>query len=75
MLLLGDSIVKTLKCLYRVYKSGCTGKSLGNAEIMEWTWSGYGEGTSVHIMENIGVDKFSFKSKFLYRSKYRFKYL
>ena len=35
-----------------------TGKREGNKEIINWTWSGQGQGTSVRVTEKINDDKF-----------------
>jgi hypothetical protein len=42
------------------------GKRQGNKEIMEWKWSGTGEGvTSVSIIEKINDDKFTYNHKYI----------
>jgi hypothetical protein len=41
-----------------------TGKREGNKEIMNWVWSGQGQGTSVRITEKISDDKFISTEKY-----------
>jgi hypothetical protein len=43
-----------------------TGRLEGNKEIMEWEWSGTGQGaTSVSIIEKINDDKFTYNHKYI----------
>jgi hypothetical protein len=41
-----------------------TGKRDGNKEIMNWTWSGQGQGESIRITEKINDDKFITTEKY-----------
>ena len=41
-----------------------TGKREGNKEIMQWQWSGSGQGTSIRIMEKISDDKIRITEKY-----------
>jgi hypothetical protein len=41
-----------------------TGKREGNKEIMNWVWSGQGQGTSVRVTEKISNDKFITTEKY-----------
>ena len=41
-----------------------TGKCEGNKEIINWVWSGHGQGTSVRVTEKISDDKFITTEKY-----------
>jgi hypothetical protein len=41
-----------------------TGKREGNKEIINWTWSGQGQGTSVRVTEKVSDDKFISTEKY-----------
>lgn len=41
-----------------------TGKRQGNKEIMEWKWSGSGQGTSIRITEKVSDDKLVITEKY-----------
>lgn len=41
-----------------------TGKREGNKEIMEWEWSGQGQGTSIRITEKASDNKFTITEKY-----------
>jgi len=41
-----------------------TGKQQGNKEIINWVWSGQGQGSSVRVTEKISNDKFITTEKY-----------
>jgi len=42
-----------------------TGKREGNKEVMEWQWSGSGQGTSIRITEKVSDDKLIMTEKYI----------